>query len=235
MRAIIFAGLAALALTGCADKDPRGVDHNETLLNISATGKAESQPDQARFSAGMSTIRRDAQDATKANAEAMQKLVDALAAEGIDEKDIQTQNVSVNRIDYGPNKGRFEANNQVSVRVRKVDSASAAIGAATASGANILNGPSLTQADPEAAKLSAYSTAYKAARAKADAYATAAGLKVSRILTIADADRGGPYNPYATADVAYETAPPPVSAPPVYGGTNIDTVSVTVQYALVPE
>ena len=55
----------------------------------------------------------------------------AVEAQGVEEKDVQTANISVNRLDYGPNKGQFSANNQVTVRVRKVDMASAVVGAAT--------------------------------------------------------------------------------------------------------
>jgi uncharacterized protein len=226
-----------MLLVGCSGgkPDPRGVDHNETLLSVSATGQAEMRPDMASFTAGMSTIRSDAKSATAANAEAMDKLVAALEKQGIEEKDIQTQNVSVNRIDYGPNKNKFEAINQVSVRVRKVDMASAAIGAATDSGANILSGPSLTQSDPEKAKLSGYGAAYKAARAKADAYATAAGMRVSRVLAIRD---GGVQNmPMPEYDYAAEVAQRvvPTSAPPIRTGTDIETVSTTIDFALEPK
>ena len=238
MRKLTIAFIALpILLSACSgghgEPDPRGVDHDETLLSVSATGRAEMRPDMASFTAGMSTIRADAKAATAANAEAMDSLVAALEKQGVEEKDIQTQNVSVNRIGWGPNKNKFEAINQVSVRVRKVNTASAAIGAATDSGANILSGPSLTQSDPEKAKLSGYSAAYKAARAKAEAYASAAGMTVSRVLTIRDGG-GGPqpaYEPELT--MAADAAAP--SAPPIRTGTDIQTVSVTIDFALEPK
>jgi uncharacterized protein YggE len=43
----------------------------------------------------------------------------------------------------------------------------------------------MTVSDPEAANRSAYAQAYKAARARAETYAAAAGLKISRVLAIA--------------------------------------------------
>lgn len=234
MRIYFLLPIAALA--GCGggrdQGDRRGVDRNETLLSVSATGQSETRPDMATFSAGLSTIRADAKQATAGNAEAMDKLVAALAKQGVDDKDIQTKNVSVNRIDWGPNKKKFEAVNEVSVRVRKIDSASAAIGAATGAGANILSGPNLTQSDPEKGKLSGYGAAYKAARAKADAYAAAAGMKVARILTIRDGAQtnGGPM-PYENemADAAVAAAP---TGPPIRAGTDIETVNVTIDFAL---
>ncbi len=234
---LLLSTMSALVLSACSNTD-RLVERDETLLSISATGKAESKPDQARFTAGISTIRGGAENANEANAEAMQKVVAALAEKGVEEKDIQTRNVSVRRIDYGRNKGKFEANNQVSVRVRKVEDAGAVIGAATAAGANVLSGPSLTQSDPEAAKLSAHGAAYKAARAKAEAYAEAAGMEIMRVITITDASNMNGRYPYpedAAYEMAEQAAPSPVANPPVYGGTNVDTVRVKVQFALTPK
>ncbi len=230
-----LAGAATLALTACGGGhppgDPRGVDHDETLLSVSASGRAETRPDMASFTAGVQSFGSDSKAATANNATAMNKLVAALEKEGIAEKDIQTQNLSVNLVDYGPHRGQYEANNQVSVRVRKVDTASKVIGAATAAGANIVSGPSLSLSDPEKAKLSAYGAAYKAARARADAYAEAAGMEVSRVLAIRD---GGaqvqppmPYE-YAAADAVMANE----AAPPVRVGTDISEVTVSVDFAL---
>jgi uncharacterized protein len=234
-QSIAIASLALFGLSACSGskEDPRGVDRDETFLTVSATGQSETSPDMATFMAGMSTIRADAKQATAANTEQMAKLVAALAEQGVPEKDIQTKNVSVQRIDWGPNKRKFEATNQVSVRVRNIDKASAAIGAATGAGANILSGPSLSQSDPEKGKMSGYGAAYKAARAKADAYASAAGMKVSRILSIRDGGQvsTGPSPYYEQAEMAAR-AVPTVSGPPISAGTDIETVTVSIDFAL---
>ena len=48
----------ALMLSACGDKrvDPRGLDRDETLLQVQASGRAENRPDEARFTAGVSAI-----------------------------------------------------------------------------------------------------------------------------------------------------------------------------------
>jgi uncharacterized protein len=237
MRGALALG-AMLALSACGSgergHDPRGVDRDETLLSVSATGRSETRPDMATFSAGIETFGKTGPDASKANEDKMNKLVTALEGAGISEKDIQTQSVSIQRIDWGPKKGTYQATNQVSVRVRKVDDASKAIGAATGAGANILSGPTLSQSDPEKGKLSAYGNAYKAARARADAYAEAAGMEVSRVLTIRDGGAsGGPQPYYGDAAMAEQAAAPTaVAAPPIRVGTDINEVAVTVDFAL---
>jgi uncharacterized protein len=237
MRGALALG-ALLALSACGEggergHDPRGVDRDETLLSVSATGRSETRPDMATFSAGIETFGKTGPDASKANEDKMNKLVTALEGAGISEKDIQTQSVSIQRIDWGPKKGTYQATNQVSVRVRKVDDASKAIGAATGAGANILSGPTLSQSDPEKGKLSAYGNAYKAARARADAYAEAAGMKVSRVLTIRDGGAsGGPQPYYADAAAEAMAVAPTAAAPPIRVGTDINEVAVTVDFAL---
>ena len=75
----------------------------------------------------------------------------------------------------------------MNVTVRKIESAGAAVTAVTSAGANILSGPDLRMSDPEKAANSAYRNAYKAAKSRAEAYAEAAGMKVSRVLSIRDA------------------------------------------------
>ena len=109
-----LAPLAAIALLGslsaCAEREPdaRGVDRDETLLTVSATGRAENQPDEARFTAGIQTIRPSAAAANQANTEAMEKLIAALKAQGVVDKDLRTQTISVNRIGYGKQDWMFD-------------------------------------------------------------------------------------------------------------------------------
>ena len=235
MRPILILAIALFTLTGCGrgqGQDPRGVDHDEVLLRVSATGEAENRPDLAIFSAGVSSIAASSQAATTTNNDKMNKVMAAVEALGVKKDDTQTQNISVNRIGYGRNRGQFEASNIVSVKIRKIDDASQVIAAATGAGANILSGPNLTIDDKEAASKSAYAAAYKAARARADAYAAAAGLKVGRILSITDSSAvEGPIA--MDAMVVQTSAPSPVSAgPPIRAGLSTSSARVQVDFAL---
>ena len=242
-----------LLLFGCgqAALDPRGVDRAETLLSVSATGQAEARPDKAEFQAGIQTWAPSAKDASAANARKIDEIVGALGKLGVEETDIQTRAVSVNRIDWGDRKGQFQAVNTVNVTVRNVERAGAAVSAVTEAGANIVNGPNLTMSDPEATANLAYAQAYKAARRRAEAYAKAAGMKVSRVLYIRDAggSQGTRYLPSAEAAARIGAAPPPVAlqaAPPpppspeqgdgrIMAGQTVSDVSIQVDFALQPQ
>ena len=221
-KALVVAGALALAACGGGRRegDPRGGARDEVLLQVMASGRTDTRPDEARFTAGVQTNAATAGAASGENNAKMNRVVAALERLGVKPDDVQTRSLTLNRIDYGPERGRFQANNLVEVRVRDLQRVGAAITATTEAGANVLSGPNLSIADPEAASRSAYAQAYKAARARAETYAAAAGLKVSRILAIHDAGEYGVPQPYYYGDanmrgVATEQAgPPPISAPP---------------------
>lgn len=236
--AIWLVSIAALSLGGCGPGGPpapNGLEHGETLLQISATGHAESKPDEANISVGVSSIGATSEAATAANNAKINAVVGALKALGVAEGDMQTQQLSVSRIGYGANRSKFEASNTITIRLRDVSKAGAAVQAATRAGANILSGPDLRVSDPEAASKGAYAAAYKTARARADAYAEAAGLKVVRVLVIRD---GGAAVPQPQAGNTVEDAVSlreQAAPPPVFAGTDRSQVSVSVDFALAPK
>ena len=224
----------ALTLAACSEApyDPRGVDRDETLLSVSATGEAETRPDEARFQAGVNNWAASARAASEANAEDAQP-------------DIQTRTVGVQRIDYGDRRGQYQASNIVAVTVRDVDRTGQVVTAVTDAGANIVSGPDFRMSDAENAATSAYGAAYRAARARAEAYAEAAGMEISRVLSIRDAGgvQGSRYLPGAVP-----AAPPPpvnVALPQaeqasgaggmIMSGQTTSAVAVQVDFALVPK
>ena len=243
---LLFAG--SLTLTACADKpyDPRGVDHDETLLSVSATGESEVRPDEAFFQVGIDSWARTAGAASEANTRDIEEVLTALKQAGIPEKDIQTRTVGIRKLDWGPHKGEFQASNVVAVTVRDIERAGAAVTAATEAGANVLSGPDLRISDSEKAANAAYGEAFKAARARADAYAEAAGMEISRVLAIRDGG-GGQGNRYIPgAPVQTAPPPPPVAMPMpesadagggnrIMPGQTTSRVAVSVDFALRPK
>lgn len=237
MRPALAAIPLCLLTIACerAPADPRGVERHEVLVQVSATGTADTRPDEARFTAGVQTTDATAAAASRRNAEVINRVVAALRALEVRPEDVQSRQVSLGRIDYGRDRGRFQANNMIEVRVRNVDRVGQAIAATTDAGANVVSGPNLRVSDPNAANRSAYANAYRAARARAEAYAQAAGLRVARVLAIRDGGGiGRPGHDYdMTAAAALETvAPRPEEGPPVPPGMTTSEVSVRVDFAL---
>ena len=235
---LVTTAMFALAACSGAPPDPRGVGRDEVLVQVSATGRSDSRPDEARFTVGVETIAATARAASAQNSATFNRVAAALAGLGVKEDDLQTRSITLSRIDYGPNRGRFQAHNLIEVKVRDIKRAGEAIAAITEAGANVLSGPNLRVSDPENAARSAYAAAYRAARARAEAYAGAAGLKVARVLAIRDGGGGPtPYLRYEAGDAvaAEQAAPPPVvntAAPPVQPGVSTREVQIRVDFAL---
>jgi uncharacterized protein YggE len=229
--------LAALALPACerAAPDPRGVDHNETLLTVTATGRADTRPDEARLQLGVQSVAGNAGDASRLNREKMQRVTAALTGLGVKADQLQTRNLSLQKIEYGPDKGRFRADNVVEVTMKDVTKVGDAVTAVTEAGANLMSGPDLRVSDREGSSRSAYASAYRAARARAEAYAGAAGLKIDRVLGIYDGGEYGvptpgrpPPPPMISMDASAQTAAPA----PFNPGMNTTEVRVRVDFAL---
>lgn len=239
MRRLLSIPLALLVVAcGRTPADPRGVGKDETLLVVSASGRADTRPNEARLQLGVQSDAPSAGEASRLNREKMERVTGSLSKLGVKPADLQTRNLSLTRIDYGPERGRFRAYNMVEVTMRDMNKVGEAVAAVTESGANVLSGPDLRVSDREAASRSAYAAAYRAARARAEAYADAAGLKISRVLGIYDI--GGATQDYSINAMAPAPPPPPVSqtmtagedSTPFYGGTNTSEVRVRVDFAL---
>ena len=75
MRGTILALPLSLLLAGCEQaSDPRGVGEDEVLLQVVASGRADTRPDEARFTAGVQTIAGSAAAASAGNNAAMNRV-----------------------------------------------------------------------------------------------------------------------------------------------------------------
>ena len=183
MRMMIIAALAALSLGACSQTPT-----DRTLVQISAEGDVTATPDVAVLSTGVYTRGATAQQAMAGNATKMTAIIDAAKKAGVAEKDIQTSQLWLNpQFSYTANRPRvigYEATNNVTVKVRDLKTIGAVIDAVVADGANNLSGISLQIDDPDAALDKARAEAVQKARARADAYAKAAGMSVRRLVSI---------------------------------------------------
>jgi uncharacterized protein YggE len=187
-----------------------------TRLDISAEGFVTRVPDLAVINAGVVTQAPTAAAAMQDNAGRMAATVAALKRAGVADRDIQTASITLSpQYRYAENKPPeitgYQASNQVNVRFRDLKRAGTILDALVAQGANQINGPSFSVEKADAALDEARVAAIKAARARADLYAGAAGLKVKRIIAISESQGYAP-PPYpmpvmmARAEKAADTA-----------------------------
>ena len=162
-----------------------------TTLAVAAEGKVERAPDVADLSAGVMTQSKTASEAMRLNAQKMTAVVAALKRAGIADRDIQTSGINLNpqymyRENQPPLLTGYQANNNVSVRVRDIANMGKTIDALVAQGSNQINGPTFRLDKPEPALDEARVAAMKKARERAELYAKASGLRVKRIMQISE-------------------------------------------------
>lgn len=169
-----------------------------TRLDVMATGEVTRVPDIARISAGVVTQAPTAQAALSANSAQMNRVIAALRRAGVAERDIQTSAVNLSpNYRYAENQPPvltgYGASNQVTIRFRDIRTSGTILDTLVREGANQINGPSLEIDKPAPALDEARVLAVRNARARADVYARAAGMRVVRILSISES--GGDYRP----------------------------------------
>ena len=246
MKRFALALLCAVALPSAAHSQaapPVTIAPGNTLLTVSADGRSLRTPDLAVFSAGVTSSGKTAGEALRSNAADMNRVVAALKRAGIADRDIQTSNLSLNPVyapaTRGPN-GEYEqpeqrivgyqVNNTVTVRQRKLDAFGQVIDTLVEAGANQVNGPSFQMDEPDAASDEARLAAMKKARARAELYARAAGLRVVRILSISESGGYNPGPPVIYARMAADSA----QSSPVAAGEIQLNANVTVLFELAP-
>ncbi len=168
-----------------------------TILDVTAVGKTSAVPDVATIRAGVVTQAASAEAALAENAQRVQRVLAALKSARVADRDVQTSTISLQpQYRYGENVPPvitgYQASNTVSVRFRDVARSGAILDALVKVGANQIDGPTLSIDKPEAAEDAARTDAIAKARARAEVYARAAGLRVDRIVSIAE---GGGYQP----------------------------------------
>jgi uncharacterized protein YggE len=182
---------AALAQAAPTTVEPL-VPAQGTILDVSAEGRTTRVPDLATIRAGVVSQAPTAAAALADNSQRMAQVTAALKKAGVAPRDLATSNVGLSP-QYRYTEGQapaitgYQATNTVSIRFRDVARAGGVLDALVAQGANQIDGPNLSIDKPEAALDEARTDAVKRARARAELYAAAAGMRVARVISIAEA------------------------------------------------
>lgn len=200
----------------------------ETTLQISADASVNREPDVAFIMTGVTSEAETAQQAMADNRTAMNGVFEVLGEAGIERRDMQTSNFSMNpRYDYSnrrngepPRLIGYTVSNQLSVRVRDLDDLGETMDALVEAGGNTFSGLRFGLDDDRAAKNEARRLAMAEAITRAELYASAAGYEVARIVTLSES---GGYQPQpmmmARAEMAMDAATPIASGEVSYSMT----------------
>jgi uncharacterized protein YggE len=183
---------------------------------------------------GVSTTASHASAALAQNNDLSTKVQQALARDGIERKDIQTDGLSLQ--DAYPASNGYQAFDEVTATVRNLGSAGTiiddALQAAGDAGRLEMVNFSMSSTDPYMA--SARQAAVTSAKAEAEQLVTAAGEHLGALVSMTDQQSPVYPPPYGAAQGAAAAAPPVMQPVPVQPGSQQVTVSVTTVWAIAP-
>lgn len=221
----LLRGPATLPLSG--GTQPTGAPPPGVLSTGEGTVKV--RPDLAVVSIGVTVQALTAAEAQSQVAERIAKILERAKQLGIAAKDIANAGWRVEP-QYAYGEGRaprltgFQATQQLSLNVRQVDGVGKVLDALVADGATNAS-VRFTLEDPKQAQAEARRLAVEDARAKADAMARAAGVRLGKAVSLSEVSLGGP--------IFRDAAPMPAKAVTEIPVSDLDVVvRVQVQFAI---
>ena len=210
----------------------------EHTITVGGEGKVTVKPDLAHIQLGVQIQKPTAKAARDAAATAMSNVVAAIKKLGVDDKDIQTTQVSLNPVYDYPNNAApilraYQLTNQVAVTVRDLTKVTDVVDDAVSAGATSVDGISFDVADRSAAEAQAREAAAKDARAKADVYAKTLGLAITGVATVSE-QVSTPvwYGPNYAASAAGGATDKAAVPTPVQTGSTDATITVQVAFLI---
>lgn len=203
------------------------------MLTVTGQGEVFAQPDVAYVTLGVSEQDASAANATERMSRAAAQILERLQTTGIDMVDIQTGQLSLDRIydssSYNgtPTVTGFEATTLLTVRVRDLDSLGEVLDAVVKDGANRLGGVRFEVLDPEPLMKAARRAAVADARAKATLFADAAGVSLGDLIRLEEQGAGLRPQPMMEMRMMADS-----SGIPVAGGEVSLQANVTLVYAI---
>lgn len=227
--------VGAVLLSACNTVQPQAASSTERRLQVTGTGEVTVVPDMAYINIGVHSEADDVSSALSANNELATKLSDALQAEGVEKKDIQTTNFNVYPMTHYDNMGQptgtsYDVDNTVYVTVRNLSNLGKLLDVAIKAGANNVYGISFDIADKETVLAQARELAIKDAQTKAQSIASVAGVTLGEIISIdvSTPSYNQPYFGYGKGGGASGAE----TSVPVSAGEIVVSYSITLGYAI---
>jgi uncharacterized protein YggE len=225
LAAAIFA-LAAMPVMAQAPAEP-------ATLTAEGTGIVLAAPDIVMITIGVTTRGDNPAAALDASSADMRSVIDSILAAGVPESDIVTSNFSINPIYANRQQGDnqplriigYSVSNQLTVRI-DIDASGAVLNQVVAAGANQISGIRFDIAEPQPLQDEATAAAIVDARRRAELMASAAGVRLVRVLSV---------SAYANSNSQVQFLARAEAAVPIMGGEQAITANATLVFEIAPQ
>jgi hypothetical protein len=230
LLALSFAALAALPIPARADD----AKPERATMMIGGHGEVRVKPDMAIVIVGAMTSGSTAREALDGNNRATTAIMTSLKSAGIEERDIQTSGFIVaprynyNQSGEPPKVVGYDVTNNLTVTVRKLEDLGKVLDSSVTEGSNVVNGVSLTVANPEPLRDEARKLAVADARRKAELYAAATSVVLGNVISLSEAGGYQPPVPVYAKTAAADAA----SAVPIAAGEQVVAVDVNIVWEI---
>jgi uncharacterized protein YggE len=149
---------------------------------------------------------------------------------GIEDKDIQTQTISVNQVNEPPARTAvrsWQASNSIEIVLRDINQATVLVDLLNATEATSIHGPRFSVDDTQSAETDLLQAAIDNAREKGEIIAKASNRKLGKVLTITEQGSYIPAPILRSADLETIGSPTPIEP-----GTETLTKAVSVTFEL---
>jgi uncharacterized protein YggE len=193
------------------------------LVRVNIAESLRTPPDEASMTVGTQAKAPAATAAVAANKVKTEKLLAAIRAAGIRERDIQTQGIQLQpdyRWDTVPGgQGRqtlvgYIAGNSVQIKTRDIDKLTSLLDVLTTAGADSVYGPNFGISDPAPLRKEARVRAMARGQAEATEYARNNGFNSVRLLSVEEGTSYRGTDVVVTGTRISPMAPPPPPPPP---------------------
>lgn len=239
---IAVVSLSACAPATLAHAEGGGAALKDTVPTLTVRGRAELQKpaDQLEMTIGVVTDHADAERAIRDNSRAMQRVIDAVIDVGLDDNEYETGRFQLqpryssrptrSEPDWRPEIIGYRVLNTILVKTSKMDLAGELIQSANKAGANTVDNVRFTLSSPRTHRAEAIAEATRYARMDAEAFAEAAGVRISRIIMLS-LDDDQPFRPMMYERGMAMQADDAV-APPIKPGDVSVTAAVNIVFEI---
>ena len=232
---IVAAGVVASNAAFAAEHD------RPAIISVQGVGTVSVAPDMAVINLGVVREAKTARAALTANNEAMSKVLATFKEMGIEDKDLQTSNLNISPRYHHPKRNSngeqkapmivgYVVNNDLTVRVRDLDSVGVLLDQAVTLGVNQGGAIQFTNSDASKIMQEARIAAVKDARSKAETIVSELGVELGKLSSISE----GSHTPrpvgirHAKA-MAFDSVQESV---PIAAGENTYRVNVNINWEL---
>ena len=211
--------------------------NEQDRFSVVGSGTVYAKADIANLEVGLKTgAQKTAAEATASSTNKMNDIVTALKTLGIEDKDMQTSDYSLNPVyNYTNDKGQvlvgYEVTQNLTLKIRDLTKIGDVIAKTTEKGANQIGNISFTIDDEFALKNQARELAIQKAKEKAVLIAAQSGMKLGEVKSVVESSDPTPimYN-YTNVKLDASSAAAPVASPSIQTGQNEIKVDVTLVY-----